>query len=94
MAIPSPSSRQPNQRIEWVWSSDNDLPPLEAAREVCSADGPDGARETPRITVFSIPKPECPRRRHGPGGWGHLLANAAQKCPQPGASPQCVVAWG
>ena len=37
------------------------LPPLEAAREVCSADGPDdGARDGARPKVFPIPEPEVP----------------------------------
>jgi hypothetical protein len=47
--IPSPSSRRPDQRAERDGSSGNDLPPLEATREVCSADGPgDGTRDGAR----------------------------------------------
>ena len=60
-AIPSPSSRRPDQRAERDGSSGGDLPPLEAAREVCSADGADdGAREGARPRASSIPEPEAP----------------------------------
>jgi hypothetical protein len=61
-AIPSPSSRQPDKRAEWDGSSGNDLPPLETAREVCSADGPDdgdpGGNQAQGAS--SIPEPEAP----------------------------------
>ena len=54
--IPSPSSRRPDQRAERDGSSGNDLPPLDAAREVCSADGPDdGDRDGARPKGFIHP---------------------------------------
>ena len=60
-AIPSPSSRRPDQRAERDGSSGNALPPLEAAREVGSADGPDdGDPGRSRSRASSIPEPECP----------------------------------
>ena len=54
--IPSPSSRRPDQRAGRDGSSGDDLPPLEAAREVCSADGPDdGERGKSQAHGSSIP---------------------------------------
>ena len=79
-SIPSPSSRRPDQRAGRDGSSGGDLPPLEAAREVCSAaETDDGARDGARPKGLNPSRSrKRPRRRHFPEAVVTPVARGAQ----------------